>query len=302
MNSTLFADARELIKAGNLMQAIGVLLAIGSADPDYANAQMTLGVICYDSKQWKRAEGHFLEASKDGGRMPPEQKDFVDLMLERAQRRASLTEQEFTAFEFDRLAHKYDRANADAGNVAPRQCVDAVARFIVPAGRAGIAVLDLCCGTGQAGPLLRRALKDLNLTLTGIDLSPKSLALARGTQAYDTLILGDAMQSDLGTSRFDAIISADAVYFFPDLGALFSRVTQALKIGGCLCFNMPIPEGAEVKEVWYAEHRHTHFSRPKIVQEAKAAGLVPQEVIETSAYVSIRQGKIPACIYVLQKS
>ncbi len=301
MTSTPFAGAVELVKGGKLKEAEEILLGIESFDPDFINAQIMLGVVCFEAKQWERAEWYLREATKDENRVPVNQRSPVRKMLELAQARKGYTEQEFMAHQFDGFAPKYERANADAGNVACQQCVDAVARFLKPEWRKELVALDLCCGTGQTGPLLSRALEGTTLTLTGIDLSAKSIALAREKQVYNNLIVGDAARGDLEADRLDAVISVDAFYFFPELETIFAKVARALKVGGCLCFNMPVPEGDDVREVWYGLNRHYHYPRSKVVRDADAVGLVPAEIIETSAYVSRAQGKIPAFIYVLRK-
>jgi predicted TPR repeat methyltransferase len=96
-------------------------------------------------------------------------------------------------------------------------------------------VLDLGCGTGLSGAVLR----GLARQLTGIDLSPRMLAHARGRGLYDRLIEGDIVPvlAGLGTN-FDLVAAADVFVYFGDLEALLASAARALRPGGWLAFSV----------------------------------------------------------------
>jgi len=60
-------------------------------------------------------------------------------------------------------------------------------RQAIPTDRRGLNVLDLGCGTGLCGALVR----DLAHVLVGVDLSPQMIEVARAKKIYDTLLVGD---------------------------------------------------------------------------------------------------------------
>ena len=86
-------------------------------------------------------------------------------------------------------------------------------------------VVDLGCGTGLVGPLVR----DRCSRLIGVDLSPKMLAQARAKDVYDDLIVGD-MESVLHQlGPIDLAIAADVFIYVGDLsGVLAACATTQL--------------------------------------------------------------------------
>ncbi len=96
-------------------------------------------------------------------------------------------------------------------------------------------VLDLGCGTGLAGPLLR----PIAGTLTGVDLSPKMLEKAAERGVYDRLI-EDEIEAFLGRQpdRFDLIFAADVLIYFGDLAQLMRGAAMSLRPGGLFAFSI----------------------------------------------------------------
>ncbi|TDC70950.1 class I SAM-dependent methyltransferase [Actinomadura sp. GC306] len=100
-------------------------------------------------------------------------------------------------------------------------------------------VLDLACGTGSiTARLLRRFPK---ARVTGVDLDPALLAIARGTFDGDdrvTLVtadLTDPSWSDALPGRpYDAVVTATALHWLDadPLRALYGRVRELLRDGG----------------------------------------------------------------------
>ena len=103
-------------------------------------------------------------------------------------------------------------------------------------------VLDLACGTGTMSRLLTRR----GYAVTGVDLSPGMLEVARRKTEHDALPIlfhqQDAAELDLGEQQFDA-----AVCFFDSLNNIldparlaqaFARVYTHLKPGGSFLFDV----------------------------------------------------------------
>lgn len=103
-------------------------------------------------------------------------------------------------------------------------------------------ILDLGCGTGLCGPLLRPHAS----SLVGVDLSPRMLDKANQLGLYDELLSLEAVTYLLAVQQpFDLILAADVLVYFGDLDPLFSAVRQALRTGGLFAFSVEADEQSE---------------------------------------------------------
>ncbi|MDR6627096.1 methyltransferase [Caulobacter segnis] len=129
---------------------------------------------------------------------------------------------------FDNFADRFDEQLVDnLGYDAPALLADKVAAH----GDRFARILDLGCGTGLAGPHLRR----FQGRITGVDLSSGMLARAAERGDYDQLVQAEAIDF-LGRAPagFDLIFSADVLVYFGDLAPLFAAAASALPPGGVL--------------------------------------------------------------------
>jgi predicted TPR repeat methyltransferase len=98
--------------------------------------------------------------------------------------------------------------------------------------------LDLGCGTGLCGPLV----KSRTGWLEGVDLSALMLEKARSTGAYDHLAHADLSdhltQAALAGKRHDLVLSADVFIYVGALEAVFAGVNQVMAPGGIFCFSV----------------------------------------------------------------
>ncbi len=87
-------------------------------------------------------------------------------------------------------------------------------------------ILDIGCGTGLCGPLL----KPLATSLTGVDLSPGMLDKARNRDVYDVLEEGEltAYMHD-NPGKFDVVTCVDTFVYFGDLSRSICSVQWSLK-------------------------------------------------------------------------
>lgn len=96
-------------------------------------------------------------------------------------------------------------------------------------------ILDIGCGTGLCGPLLRPVAN----SLIGVDLSPKMLQKAEQLKVYDELHESELctfMQSS--DKHFDYIVCADTFVYFGDLQMAFSAAFTVLKPNGYFIFSV----------------------------------------------------------------
>ncbi len=131
---------------------------------------------------------------------------------------------------FDRIAARYDRANTvmtgglDA--LWRARAVDALS--LSPDAR----VLDLCCGTGA---LTRQIARRLPVgRVTGVDFSPRMLAVARQTTQQPNIdyIEADVLALPFATATFDAAAMAFSLRNVTDIPACLREVRRVLKPGG----------------------------------------------------------------------
>ena len=101
--------------------------------------------------------------------------------------------------------------------------------------RDALRVLDLGCGSGLSGVMI----KPRAASLTGIDLSPEMLDLARARNIYDRLEQGEITEW-LGREEtpFDLIMSCDCLIYFGDLGPIVQAVAKRLVPGGIFAMSM----------------------------------------------------------------
>lgn len=142
------------------------------------------------------------------------------------------------AVQFDEIAFLYDDLMA---GVPYREWVQYLSRLLEEHGAAPRTILDLCCGTGNVSLLLA----EMGYDVTGVDISPEMIAVAR-RKALDagvtvTFAAQDATRLRLGR-RFDLVISLfDSLNYIieaPGLQQAIYRVSEHMEPGGFFIFDM----------------------------------------------------------------
>jgi len=120
----------------------------------------------------------------------------------------------------------------------PQKLYDALEAFI--GDRPELDVIDLGCGTGLCGPLLRKHARFLK----GVDLSPGMLVRAKERNLYDELVEGD-LTVGLGTAKdaYDVVIAADVFVYVGELKQVFEATARALRPNGLFAFSLEAEEG-----------------------------------------------------------
>ena len=96
-------------------------------------------------------------------------------------------------------------------------------------------ILDIGCGTGLCGPLLRPVAN----SLIGVDLSPNMLQKAEQLKVYDELHESElCTYMQTGDKHFDYIVCADTFVYFGDLQTAFSAAFTVLKSNGYFIFSV----------------------------------------------------------------
>ena len=138
---------------------------------------------------------------------------------------------------FDKYAEQFDEHLVEHLHYRTPQLLTDQLRPLLP-GTPGD-VLDLGCGTGLCGPLL----KPWARSLTGLDVSQKMLDEAAQKHLYDTLIAGE-VSAFLARQEaaFDLIVAADVFVYIGDLAPVFAGARAALRPGGLFAFSTEISE------------------------------------------------------------
>lgn len=155
--------------------------------------------------------------------------------------------------------------------------------------------LDLGCGTGLTGQVLR----DVSKTLDGVDIADKMLAVARKKNIYDTLQAGNAVDFLKQTSsEYGLIVAADILPYFGELDQLFELISKRLAPQGYFIFTTEISDAAP----WtlQANARFSHHA-DYLQQLADKSGL--QNRSRQQVVARQQEGKdLPVWLIALQKS
>jgi predicted TPR repeat methyltransferase len=168
---------------------------------------------------------------------------------------------------FDGYASRFERHLVNGlGYVGP-----ALVRDALPAIPERFAVaLDLGCGTGLMGA----ALRDRVDHLTGIDLSPGMLALARAKTwrdrpLYDRLIEGDlsVILAEVPQASADLCLAADVLIYVADLERFLAAIGRVLRPGGLAAVTVQSHDGSG--SILGEDGRYAHADAPIATSAAK---------------------------------
>lgn len=119
-------------------------------------------------------------------------------------------------------------------------------------------VLDLGCGTGLCGPLLRPYAR----TLAGVDLSALMLEQARQREVYDELACADIADFlRAHPASYGLLVAADVLVYLGDLQPLFGAARLALREGGVFAFTVEADDAKQEGEGRERVHAHRHAGR-----------------------------------------
>jgi len=133
--------------------------------------------------------------------------------------------------------------------------------------------LDLGCGTGLIGPVLRPHCGHL----TGIDLSQAMLAEAQAKGVYDRLDKGDIQELPIGDAQYGLIVASDVFNYLGALERIIGWCAASLSPGGRLIFTVEQAEGCDVT---LRETRRFAHGRAYVSDLLKVAGFGPVTIVD----------------------
>jgi SAM-dependent methyltransferase len=103
--------------------------------------------------------------------------------------------------------------------------------------RDGMRVLDAGCGFG--GTLAIANARHRGLSLTGLNIDPRQLALARKNLVPESgnvieLVVGDACRPPFADDAFDRVMAVECIFHFPSRRRFFEEAHRLLAPGGLL--------------------------------------------------------------------
>ena len=165
---------------------------------------------------------------------------------------------------FDKYADGFDEhLRSNLGYRAPELIVETIA---ATKPQKPLDILDLGCGTGLCGQLLR----PLAQSLVGVDLAPAMIEKSRSRGVYDYLENLDLVEFLCKTDRqFDLLVAADVLIYVGDLLPAFQVAPRVLRPGGGLIFSVEAAGGDRFQ--LQPTHRFAH-SRPYLERVASICG------------------------------
>ena len=181
---------------------------------------------------------------------------------------------EYVAAYFDQFASQFDKVLSGLGYNAPERVTEALAR-VIPRANADLDIIDMGAGTGRLGPLVTPWKK----TLTGVDLSPNMLEIARATGTYDHTHVGDLV--DFLTAHpgsYDLATCLDTLVYFGKLLPLFGATARSLRSGGRFVGTIELLEAEG--EQGFKLHERGRYAHTRAYLESSLAesGFVVDEV------------------------
>ena len=202
-------------------------------DPAFAPAWTNKGNILREMSRLPEAAHAFRQAIAHGG--ADEVHDYYLASVSPGAHAAAAPEQ-YVETLFDEYADDFDHHVVDVLGYRAHEVLANELMRLAP-GRRFRAALDLGCGTGLCGIML----KNCSEQIIGVDLSSQMLAKARATGSYEQLVHQD-IDAFLKTTatRHDLVVAADVFIYVGDLASVFAGIGRVVDADGMVCFSVEV--------------------------------------------------------------
>lgn len=137
----------------------------------------------------------------------------------------------------------------------------------------GEEILDIGCGIG----ILSNKLANMGYNITGIDIDPDAIKMAKSNSVLPSYISGDFLTYDFGGKQFDTIIMADVLEHVKDDDGMIDNALTLLRPQGKIIIMVPaLPSlfGYHDKEVGHLRR----YSKRHIKDKLKEHGMTIQSI------------------------
>jgi predicted TPR repeat methyltransferase len=196
------------------------------ARPGNADTHYNLGILCGQAGEHEAAARHFRHCLA----IDPGDSRGIAILLaamgegEVPERSSAAQLQKI----YDVRARFWDQESSYFGHVL-------VAEALRDHAAAGLDILDMGCGTGLVGGLVR----GLAGRLDGVDLSAAMLDRARAKEIYDRLEQAELLSFLIAhPDSYDALLAAATLIHFGNLGPLFQAAARSLRRQGLFIFTL----------------------------------------------------------------
>jgi predicted TPR repeat methyltransferase len=245
-------------------------------EPDYADGWIMKGAALDDLGRKDEAIASYRKGLEFDQGSNPDKIRYVLASLG-AEPMPAAAPVEYVRRLFDKYARRFDAHLVARLNYRVPELLAAQLQPLVST--AQLDVLDLGCGTGLCGVLLR----PWSRSLTGLDMSADMLEQARRKQVYDSLVTGEinAYLASQGAC-FDLIVAADVFIYIGTLSGVFEGAHRALRPAGLFAFSTEASPQADVhlqESLRYA-HSETYLRGLAAATDWHVVSMTPQVLRE----------------------
>lgn len=164
------------------------------------------------------------------------------------------------------------------GQESPAEAMEQLTQLMIDMAeiQTGQDVLDVGCGFGGTLMSLREQFPTNGLT--GLNIDPRQLELARDRCPEVQLVQGDACAMPFPDASFDRLLAVECIFHFPSRRAFFEHARRVLRPGGNLTLSdFVVPEGTPAGSFDHTTERlwgrHTAIEIPQYQALAADVGL-----------------------------
>ena len=195
---------------------------------------------------------------------------------------------------FDAHAPNFEQHLVEGLGYKIPEILDRHIRRLIGDAPASLDILDIGCGTGICGSLLKNLAHDL----TGIDIAPRMIEQARNRRVYNHLLVGDLTPLLAADPRnYDIIIAADVFIYVGDVKHIFEQAHRLLRPAGLLAFSVETSVDRPV--VLRATGRYAHSTR--YIEELAASTNFEIIVAEPAVIRTELKKPIEGAVYLLRR-
>ena len=241
--------SRAVLEQGKAEEAIALCRAVIAREPKAVKARRNLYLALQRIGQNAAADAELRRIVE----LVPDDPAGRHLLAAAEGRTTAAAPADYVRGLFDGFAPHFEaKLRGQLGYRTPELLLDLLHRHL-PAGQRFAHALDLGCGTGLMGPLLRPLVRHLE----GVDLSPRMLEAAQAKKVYDRLAAAEIV-AHLGgmAARPDLVTAADVLVYIGDLDPLMRGLAGRLAPGGLVLISTEAGEGGGFRLLATGRYAH----------------------------------------------